>query len=195
MDIATPFLRRPWQGRIRTAVLAAFLANPAAALAPAAETGACWTRNAAPATVAVVEHNGELLLDDGRRAALSGVEFPPAGGAAHKRLSQWWRGRTSSFAPSACLIAGRMPAAFFAAQGSDAAAPIISVGAALLEEGLARFRPDPPRPALRISRRRGDSTGRAAGDLGRRRNAARLSRGGRAFAPATQGAWWFWRAK
>jgi endonuclease YncB( thermonuclease family) len=146
MDIATPFLRRPWQGRIRTAVLAAFLANPAAALAPAAETSACSLENATPATVAVVENNGELLLDDGRRAALSGVEFPPAGGAAHKRLSQWLAGqdvfiRAFSGAPDRW---GRTPAAFFAAQGSDAAAPIVSVGAALLEEGFARFRPDPP---------------------------------------------------
>jgi hypothetical protein len=145
MNIATSFLGRPWQSRVRTAVLAALLADPAAALSPTAETGACSLENATPATVAIVESNGELLLDDGRRAAISGVEFP-AGSGAHKRLSQWLAGQDvfiRAFAGASDRW-GRTPAALFAAQGSDAAAPIVSVGTALLEEGLARFRPDPP---------------------------------------------------
>lgn len=146
MQIATSFLRRLWQGRFQTALLAAFIADPVAAVPPAPETGACSLENAVPATVAVVEDSGELLLDDGRRAAISGMEFQRAGGAAYARLSQWLAGRdvfirAFSGAPDRW---GRTPAAVFAPTGGDAAAPIVSIGAALLEEGLARFRPDPP---------------------------------------------------
>ena len=179
--------------------LAAFLANPAAALAPAAETGACSLENATPATVAVIENNGELLLDDGRRARLSGVEFPPAGGAAHKRLSQWLAGqdvfiRAFSGAPDRW---GRTPAAFFAAQGSDAAAPIVSVGAALLEEGLARFRPDPPAAPCATEYRAAEAigAGRAARALVRCRNAARRQPGRARARSCNARAWWFWRAR
>ncbi len=75
-----------------------------------------------------------------------GLNSRPAGGGAHKRLSQWLAGQDvfiRAFSGASDRW-GRTPAALFAAQGSDAAAPIVSVGTALLEEGLARFRPDPP---------------------------------------------------
>ncbi len=132
------------------------LALPASAyaLSPAAETGACSLESAAPATVAAIDDEFELLLDDGRRAALSGLEFPaaPAKGApdsraaARKRLSDWLVGRdvflgVLGAAPDRW---GRVPARIFAARGEGPDAPLVSVGASLLEEGHARFRPDPP---------------------------------------------------
>jgi hypothetical protein len=104
--------------------------------------------------VAVVDENFELLLDDGRRAALSGLEFPPASAktgpdlraAAIKRLSDWLSGRDiflGAFAAGSDRW-GRVPARIFAAQGEGADSPLVSLGAALIEEGRARFRPDPP---------------------------------------------------
>ncbi|KAF2991683.1 thermonuclease family protein [Methylocystis sp. MJC1] len=134
--------------------LCLFFAPRARALSPAPETGACSLENAAPATVALVDEDLDLLIDDGRRAALTGLEFPPppAQGAperraaAHKRLSEWLTGKDiflGAFSGAADRW-GRIPARVFAAKGEGAQAPLVSVGAALLEEGLARFRPDPP---------------------------------------------------
>ncbi|MBL1256525.1 thermonuclease family protein [Methylocystis sp. Sn-Cys] len=131
-----------------------FLVPRAWALPPAPESGACSLENATPATVALVDEDFDLLLDDGRRAALAGLEFPgpPAKdvrarrAAAHKRLSEWLTGKDiflGAFAGAADRW-GRFPARVFAASGAGAEAPLVSVGAALLEEGLARFRPDPP---------------------------------------------------
>ncbi|PPD41618.1 MAG: nuclease [Methylocystis sp.] len=126
-----------------------FFAAPAQALTPAPEAGACSLENATPATVAGIDDDFDLLLDDGRRAALSGLEFPNAPeqrAAARKRLSDWLAGRdvfigALGAAPDRW---GRTPARIFATQGSAADAPLVSVAAALLEEGRARFRPDPP---------------------------------------------------
>lgn len=133
------------------AFCAFFLVPQAWALSPAPETGACSLENATPATVALVDDNFDLLLDDGRRAALAGLEYPgpPAKdrrAAAHKRLSEWLTGKDvflGAFAGAPDRW-GRIPARVFAATGEGAEAPLVSVGAALLEEGLARFRPDPP---------------------------------------------------
>jgi hypothetical protein len=135
------------------AALAVAAAVPAFALSPAAESGACSLEAATPATVAVVDDDFDLLLDDGRRAAISGLEFPPPGvsapdrrAAAHKRLSGWLAGRDVFLGAFAAATDrwGRVPARIFAAQGEKPDAPLVSVGAAMLEEGLARFRPDPP---------------------------------------------------
>lgn len=133
------------------AFCAFFLVPQASALSPASETGACSLENATPATVALVDEDFDLLLDDGRRAALAGLEFPgpPAKdrrAAAHQRLSEWLTGKDvflGAFAGAPDRW-GRIPARVFAATGEGAEAPLVSVGAALLEEGLARFRPDPP---------------------------------------------------
>ncbi|WP_424362219.1 thermonuclease family protein [Methylocystis parvus] len=135
------------------AVLSCF-ASRAAALAPAPETGACSLENAIPATVAAIDDDFDLLLDDGRRAVLSGLEFPQttAAGArdiraaARKRLSDWLAGRDvflGAFAAAADRW-GRIPARVFASQGERPDASLVSVGGVLLEEGLARFRPDAP---------------------------------------------------
>jgi hypothetical protein len=137
------------------AVMAFFLLVPSAlALSPAPETGACSLDNAVPATVALIDEDFDLLLDDGRRAALSGLEFPPPPikgapdrrAVAYKRLSEWLAGKDiflGAFAASPDRW-GRIPARVFVAESAGADAPLVSVGAALLEEGLARFRPDPP---------------------------------------------------
>lgn len=129
--------------------LALPLASPASALPPASETGACSLENAVPATVAAVDEDFDLLLDDGRRAALTGLEFPPQGdnlrADARKRLSDWLAGRDVFLGPQGPAPDrwGRSPARVFA-PGEERDGPLVSVGAALLEEGLARFRPDSP---------------------------------------------------
>jgi hypothetical protein len=66
--------------------------------------------------------------------------------AARKRLAEWLAGRDvflGAFADGPDRW-GRIPARVFAARGETPEAPLVSVGAAMLEEGLARFRPDPP---------------------------------------------------
>ena len=124
---------------------------PAAALPPAPESGACSLENAVPATVAAIDEDFDLLLDDGRRATLSGLEFPPPSVAdlragARKRLSDWLAGHDVFLGALAANPDrwGRTPARLFAASREAAEAPLVSVGAVLLDEGLARFRPDPP---------------------------------------------------
>ncbi|MGD9544728.1 MAG: thermonuclease family protein [Methylocystis sp.] len=141
--------------RLRGAALAfgVAAAGPAfcAALPPAAETGACSLEGAEPATVAAVDDDFELLLDDGRRASLAGLDFPPPEmtalrGAARKRLSAWVVGRDVFLGSFATKIDrwGRTPARVYAspAEGGSSA-PLTAVAEALLSAGDARFRPDP----------------------------------------------------
>ncbi|MGZ9117224.1 MAG: nuclease [Methylocystis sp.] len=120
-------------------------------LPPAAETGECSLEGAVPATVAAVDEDFELLLDDGRRAALAGLDFPPPEmaelrAAIRSRLSSWLVGRDIFLGAVASTLDrwGRAPARIYAspADGGDAA-PLTSVAAALLSAGEARFRPDP----------------------------------------------------
>lgn len=130
----------------------------AAALVPVGAAAAppepCSLDGAVPATVAAVDDDFDLLLDDGRRAALAGLDFPPppAKGAAdlraaaRKRLSDWLVGRdvfVGAFSAGPDRW-GRVPARVFAAQEETKEAPLTPVADALLAEGLARFRPDPP---------------------------------------------------
>lgn len=135
-----------------TICCAVLLSAPAFALPPAPETGPCSLDGAVPATVAAVDEDFELLLDDGRRAVLSGLEFPsPAKegpdvrAAARKRLSDWLTGRDIFLGAVASTPDrwGRVPSRLFAAAGEGANAPLVSVSAALLAAGEARFRPDP----------------------------------------------------
>ncbi len=136
--------------------LCALLASPvpleAASLAPASETGPCSLAQTNPATVALVDDDFDLLLDDGRRVALAGLEFPAPNGEAAKlrvkalhRLSTWLVGMPvflSELTPSPDRW-GRRPAQLIASTGSDSDSPLVSIGAALLSEGMARYRPDP----------------------------------------------------
>ena len=136
------------RGRTRAALVALALAClPAhAAPLPAPEAGPCSLEQAVPVTVARVEAGLELLLDDGRRAALTGLEFPAPAQGALALLSGWLAGKQVFLAAASASPDrwGRIPAWAFAASGEGAAAPLVSIGEALLGEGLARFRPDPP---------------------------------------------------
>jgi len=133
------------------AFLAAALPSLGASLPPAAETGECSLEGAIPATVAAVDEDFELLLDDGRRAALAGLDFPPPGmedlrAVIRARLSAWLAGRDvflGAFGSTPDRW-GRAPARLYAsAPDGGASAPLASVAEALLQAGDARFRPDP----------------------------------------------------
>lgn len=135
-------------------ILVLLFQSPALALSAASEAGACSLEGAAPATVAAIDDDFDLLMDDGRRVSLAGLEFPspPAKGesglraAVRHRLSDWLAGRdvfVGAFATAPDRW-GRVPSRLFAVKGEGAEAPLVSVAAALLEQGDARFRPDPP---------------------------------------------------
>jgi endonuclease YncB( thermonuclease family) len=143
---------RHWLRSAAIALLAAAAWPPSGlALPPAAESGECSLDGAVPATVAAVDEDFELLLDDGRRVALAGLDFPPpeAGAlraAVRERLASRLSGRdvfVGAFAASPDRW-GRTPARLYASDPSGgASAPLTSVAAALLSAGDARFRPDP----------------------------------------------------
>jgi endonuclease YncB( thermonuclease family) len=137
---------------------AAFAASMAAAwpasgqsLPAAAENGECSLEGAVPGTVAAVDEDFELLLDDGRRVALAGLDFPPPDtgdlrAAVRNRLAAWLPGRdvfVGAFAPAPDRW-GRTPARLYASDpAGGASAPLASVAEALLSAGDARFRPEP----------------------------------------------------
>ncbi len=131
------------------------LADPhagAAPLEPASDTGPCSLAQTVPATIVLVDDDFDLLLDDGRRVALAGIELPSANGEnaklhalAWQRLSNWLAGAQvylAALAPAPDRW-GRLPAQVIAAADSAVDSPYVSVGAIILTEGLARFRPDP----------------------------------------------------
>lgn len=134
--------------------LAFLLTAPAQAqsLPPLAEDGPCSLAQAAPASVALVDDDFDLLLDDGRRLTLAGLEFPQGEGetatlrrAALARLADWLTG-ANVFVASLAPVPdrwGHIPAQGAAAAEAAPEAPLVSIGAALIAEGLARFRPDP----------------------------------------------------
>lgn len=149
-----------------------FLAFPALAGSPAPENGPCSLEDAVPAAVAAIDDDFDLLLDDGRRAALTGLEFPPTPekgapelrAAARRRLSDWLAGRDvflGAFAAGPNRW-GHLPARLFAPLREGADAPLVSVGGALLEEGLARFRPDPAASPCATAYLAAEAAGRAA---------------------------------
>lgn len=131
--------------------VAAAWPSRAESLPPATETGECSLEGAVPATVAAVDEDFELLLDDGRRAALAGLDFPPPEmaelrAAIRNRLSSWLAGRDIFLGAFASTLDrwGRAPARIYASPAEGGAlAPLTSVAAALLSAGDARFRPDP----------------------------------------------------
>lgn len=116
----------------------------------------CSLEAAVPVTVASIDSDFDILLDDGRRLALAGLEFPAATPGAlhlrlevHKQLSARLIGRLAfldagSAGPDRW---GRIPARLYSSgEGVDA---LVSLGEALLAAGLARFRPDPAAFACR----------------------------------------------
>lgn len=131
---------------VAAALALAFLAPAHAAPLPAPESGPCSLEQAVPVTVARVEPGLELLLDDGRRVGLSGLEFAQPAQSALAILSGWLTDKQAFLAAYSTSTDrwGRIPARLYAAYGDGAQAPLVSVGEALLDAGLARFRPDPP---------------------------------------------------
>lgn len=117
----------------------------------ALESGECSLEQAAPVTVARIEAASELLLNDGRRIVISALDIPQNGADAGKlqevaqqRLSAWLTGRQAFLAPLALAPDrwGRLPARVFASRDDESDSPLVGVGETLLEEGLARFRPE-----------------------------------------------------
>jgi hypothetical protein len=120
--------------------------------------------------IAAVDEDFDLLLDDGRRAALAGLEFPPASAgqmrtAARRRLVDWLVGRDVFIAAFAERPDrwGRIPARLFAAAEAFPEAPLVSAAASLLEAGEARFRPDAVAAACASHYRQAEASGREAG--------------------------------
>ncbi|HEY8125118.1 MAG TPA: nuclease, partial [Methylocystis sp.] len=155
--------------------MAAFVAaawpSRAESLPPAAETGECSLEGAVPATVAAVDADFELLLDDGRRAALAGLDFPrpemaELRAAIHSRLSSWLAGRDIFLGASSSAVDrwGRAPARIYASPAEGGvSAPLTSVAAALLSAGDARFRPNPAAAACAKAYLAAEAPAREAG--------------------------------
>ena len=121
----------------------------ALAQTPAApESGPCSLAKAEPETVASVSPDFGLLLSDGRRASLAGLEFPRAAGAARDaaltRLIAWLEDVQVFVEPLATAPDrwGNWPAQVIVASSKKPADPLVSLGVVLIGEGLARYRPD-----------------------------------------------------
>ena len=120
-------------------------------LPPATESGNCSLEGTVPATVAAVDDDFELLLDDGRRVALAGLDFPPRErvdlrAAVRDRLTSWLAGRDVFLGVFAASLDrwGRTPSRLYASDPAGGeSAPLASVAEALLSAGVVRFRPDP----------------------------------------------------
>lgn len=150
------FPLRPCLCLTRAVATAFVLHSPAAtAQSPAPASGACSPEDATPATVASVDAsapNGiEIVLDDGRRATLAGLEFAPPATQARLAMSRWLAGKLVFIGPSRQDRWGRFPTLVFAAAGDGASSPIIAVGAAAIDAGLARYRPDPVAASCRTT--------------------------------------------
>ena len=136
---------------VRAAALASCLTCLAGPIA-AAETGRCLgTRTG---VVAAVDTRLELVLTDGVRLRMLGLEAPGPtpespnlDESGRDALGAWLDGATISYlpAPEAADRWGRVPAFVYAPPPGSAPgiqAPL-AVGAAVLDAGLARFRPEP----------------------------------------------------
>lgn len=121
-----------------------------------AEDGAdvCSLEAAAPVEIAAIDRDLDLLTAEGRRLALSGLEFPtdaPSREMARAFLADRLApGRLAFLAPASAGSDrwGRLPAGLFVA-GEDGEEPLVSLARAVLRAGLARFRPDPAAFACR----------------------------------------------
>jgi endonuclease YncB( thermonuclease family) len=126
----------------------------AASLVPPA-SGPCSLENTARATVAKVEPNLDIALADGRILTLAGLDpprdtpdHPRLAAEARDKLAAWLDGRDVAVRALADKSNrfGRIPARLFAAPpGGPIAAPAtaeIGVAEAILDAGLARYRPD-----------------------------------------------------
>jgi endonuclease YncB( thermonuclease family) len=153
--------------RLRKTLLAAALliaaaqarAAQAASLVPPA-SGPCSLESTARATVAKVEPNLELALTDGRNLTLAGLDpprdtpdHPRLATDAREKLAAWLDGREIAVRALADKPNrfGRIPARLFAAPPGAAAGADIGIAEAILDAGLARYRPDAAAHACRES--------------------------------------------
>lgn len=143
---------RPFVALLAGAILAAPAPGPARADDCAAPSAGEGRRTVAfsRGRVARVDERLELILADGRRLKIAGLDPPRATPnspeldiEAANKLHAWLAGREATFRP---LLAapdrwGRLPAEIFAPVGDAPDAPAISVAGAALEAGLGRFDP------------------------------------------------------
>jgi endonuclease YncB( thermonuclease family) len=132
------------------ALIAATHAAPAPSLAPPA-AGPCSLENTARATVAKIEPNLDIALADGRTLTLAGLDpprdtpdQPRLAAEAPDKLAAWLHGREVAVRALAEKPNrfGRIPARLFAAPPDAAAGAEIGVAEAILDAGLARYRPE-----------------------------------------------------
>lgn len=116
-------------------------------LPPAPESGDCSLADTTPATVMSIDVDAggdvNLMMDDGRRASLAGLDFTSRAPTAQLLLTRWLAGRLVFVRAAAVDRWGRAPAQIFAAATTGPSSPLIAVGGAVIEAGLARYRPDP----------------------------------------------------
>jgi endonuclease YncB( thermonuclease family) len=147
-------VRLRWRLQTPLAVLAvaALLAaqTHAASLAPPA-SGACSRENTARAIVADIDSNLDIALTDGRILSLAGLDpardtpdHPRLAADARDKIAAWLDGREVAFRALADKPNrfGRIPARLFAAPPGTSAGGEIGVAEAILDAGLARYRPD-----------------------------------------------------
>jgi endonuclease YncB( thermonuclease family) len=166
-------LRRPLYKTlflVAGAVLIAATHAAGAALLLPPDSGPCSVENTARATVAKIEPNLDIALADGRILTLAGLDpprdkpdHPRLAAEARRKLAAWLEGREIAVRALADKPNrfGRIPARLFAAPASgriDAPAGAeIGVAEAILDAGLARYRPDaaarPCREALLVAER------------------------------------------
>jgi endonuclease YncB( thermonuclease family) len=147
--------RRRWRKTLiaaSAALLAAAHAGStqAASLLPPA-AGPCSLEATARATIARIEPNLDIALADGRSLTLAGLDpprdtpdHPRLAAEARDKLGQWLEGRdvavrTLADKPNRF---GLLPARLFAAPPGSTAGAEIGIAEAILDAGLARYRPD-----------------------------------------------------
>jgi endonuclease YncB( thermonuclease family) len=139
-----------WRHILLGAALVATRAAHAASLASPA-SGPCSLENTTHAIVAKIEPNLDILLADGRVVSLAGIdpprdtpEHPRLASDARDNLARWLEGRDVALRPLAPAPNrwGRVPARLFAAPPGTSSDAVIGVSEALLDAGLARYRPD-----------------------------------------------------
>jgi endonuclease YncB( thermonuclease family) len=126
----------------------------AASLLPPA-AGPCSRENTARATIARIEPNLDIVLADGRTLTLAGLDpprdtpdHPRLAAEARDKLAQWLEGRDVAVRALADKPNrfGLIPARLFAAPPGSTAGPEIGIAEAILDAGLARYRPDAAHP-------------------------------------------------
>jgi hypothetical protein len=144
-------LRRRWPQVLWAALIATQGAHAASLFPPA--SGPCSLENTTRAVVAKIEPNLDITLADGRVLTLAGLDpslatpdHPKFAADIAENLARWLEGRDvaiRALAPAPNRW-GRVPTRLFAAPPGASPDTEIGVAEALLDAGLARYRPDAP---------------------------------------------------